>query len=206
MVDVISIIVAVIAAIIAIVALVLVFVLPGPSGATGPTGSSNMTGFAKIVGNGIGTYTNASAKVATFTPAQPITVRQIYSNATDLFNMVYTPSNGIFTVAAGGGGYYQISSDNLLQVDLTKSDTGNTDVFINLLVNTVNVAQSTSRVYFETGAQNSLLMLNLNWQGTLAPGDNIAIDVVISSAYTGSMSYGFPNNTRLMLNGITKYA
>lgn len=206
MVDVISIIIAIIAAIIAIVALILIFVLPGPSGPTGPTGTSNMTGFAKIVGNGLGSCTNIAANTVSFTPAQPVTVRQIYSNATDLFNMVYTASNGVFTVAAGGGGYYQINSDNLLSVDLVRSETGNTDVFINLLVNTVNVAQSKSRVYFESDAQNSLLMLNLNWQGTLVPGDNVAIDIVISSSYTGTMSYGFANNTRLMLNGITKFS
>ncbi len=206
MVDVISIIIAIIAAIIAIVALVLVFVLPGPSGSTGPTGTSNMTGFAKIVGNGLGSSTSITAKSIGFTPGQPVTVRQIYSNATDMFNMIYTPSNGTFTVAAGGGGYYQINSDNLLQVDLTKSDIGNTDITLNLLLNTTIVAQSLSRVYFETGAQNSLLMLNLSWQGTLIPGDNVALDIVISSAYEGSMSYGFANKTRLMLNGITKYS
>lgn len=206
MVDVVSIILAVIAAIIAIVALVLVFVLPGPSGATGPTGSSNMSGFAKIVGNAMGSSTNITANTIAFTPTIPVTVRQIYSNATDLFNMIYTNSNGTFTVAAGGLGYYQINSDNLLQVDLTTSDTGNTDITLNLLINTANVAQSKSRVYFESGAQNSLLMLGINWQGTLSPGDNIALDIVISSAYTGTMSYGFANNTRLMINGFTKFS
>lgn len=206
MVDVISIIIAVIAAIIAIVALVLVFVLPGPGGATGPTGTTSMTGFAKVVGNGMGSCTNVAANAITFTPTKPVTVRQIYSNVTDLFNMVYAPTSGVFTVASGGGGYYQISSDNLLQVDLTVSDVGNTEITLNLLLNTSTVAQSRTRVYFESGAQNSLLMLNLNWQGTLSPGDNIALDILISSSYTGSMSYGFANNTRLMLNGFTKFS
>lgn len=206
MVDVISIIIAVIAAIIAIVAIVLVFVLPGPGGPTGPTGTSNMSGFAKIVGNAMGTSTSVTANTIGFTPTIPVTVRQLYSNVTDMFNMVYTTSNGTFTVASGGGGYYQVNSNNLIQVDLTTSETGNTDITLNLLLNTAIVSQAKTRVYFESGAQNSLLMLNMDWQGTLAPGDNIALDIIISSAYTGTMSYGFANNTRLMLNGFTKFS
>jgi len=206
MVDVVSIIIAVVAAIIAVVALILIFVLPGSQGATGPTGTSSLTGFAKIVGNGVGSSISVEATTIPFTPTLAVTVRMLYSNITDLFNMVYTASNGSFTVASGGNGYYQIHAENLVKVNLTSSDTGSTTLYMDLMVNGVSLAQSTTRVFFESGSQTSLLMFAVDWQGSLNAGDSVAINLTIDSSYSGTMSYGFKNNTRLMLNGITKYS
>jgi hypothetical protein len=206
MADTISIVIAVIAAIIAIVAIILVFVLPGGQGPTGATGTSNMSGFAKVVGNGLGSSTRAEPLTVGFEPTIPKTIKIAYSNATDLFNMVYANTTGIFTVASNGGGYYQINAENLIRVDLTISDVGITDIIMMLYINTVNIAQSQARVFFESGTQNSLVMLGVNWQGNLVPGDNISVDILVSSAYKGTMSYCYGNMTRLMMNGVTKFA
>lgn len=203
MVDVIPIIIAVIAAIVAIAALVLVFVIPGPGGPTGPTGTSDLSGFTKVVANGVGYSSAVVPNTANFTAGIPLTVKIPYTNPTLLYNIVYT--NGIFTLASGATGYYDIYTENAVSVSLATSPTGNVTLSMDIMVNETSVARSQSRLFFDASNETGVVMLTVGWQGNLKPGDQISTNLTINSQWNGTVTYNYSNMSRLMINGISVF-
>jgi len=207
MVDTVSLIIGILAVIIAIVAIVLVFVIPGAAGPTGPTGTSDLQNFTKVMGNATASSTQPVALVKEFTSNIPMSVIVPYTNPSLLYNIVYNQAAGVFTLAANSDGYYNIYSENGVTVDLTSSIYGNTTLSMEILIGTVSVATSSTRVWFDagTGDQVSLVMMSVAWQGNLKAGDNISLRITVNSLYNGILTYNQPNISRIMINGISKF-
>jgi len=203
MVDTISLIIAVLAIIIAIVAIVLIFVISGPSGATGPTGSSNLNGYLSVVGNATASTTGPLPPTTTFTTGIPVTVTMKYDNPSLLYNTAYNSNTGIFTLSAGSSGYYNIYTENAVTLSLNESVLGNVTVFADLFIGTSSVARSQLRIWFDSGSSNEVAveMLAISWQGNLVAGNNISVQITVSSAYNGTMVYNLANLSRIQING-----